>query len=174
MSSSGRDPYGRHRFAVDIGDDGPPMGFTEVRGLSVRVRALAGDDESSDGDGNGSEGGDRWDWGDRLRDVLDAAPPAPRRRTVSPHLTLRRGVTDDRRLWDWLRDWVSGAADPRTVRVFLLDETGDRRRGWRCRDATPTRWQGPELVADRPGVATETLELAHAGVEALDGPIDHA
>lgn len=168
MSAPERDPYGRHRFAVDIGDDGRPLGFTAVRGLSVRVQARA----SGEDDTGGSD--DWWDWGDRIRDVFDAIPPAPRRRTASPHLTLRRGVTDDRRLWDWLRDWVSGTVDPRDVRVFLLDEAGDRRRGWRCLDATPVRWRGPELVADRPGVATEALELAHDGVEAIDAPIDHA
>jgi hypothetical protein len=164
MSAPGRDPYGRHRFAVDIGDDGRPMGFTEVRGLSVRVQARP----AGEGDGDGDGDGDWFDWGDRLRATLGAAPPATGRRTTSPHLTLRRGVTDDRRLWDWLRDWVAGTVDPRDVCVFLLDDAGDRRRGWRCHDATPVRWRGPELVADRPDVATETLELAHHGVEAID------
>lgn len=159
MSAPRRDPYGRHRFAVDIGDDRRPMGFTEVRGLSVRVQARPERDDADD---------DWSDWGDRIRAAIGAPPPAPRRRTASPHLALRRGVTDDRRLWDWLHDWVAGTADPRDVRVFLLDGTGDRRRGWRCRDATPVRWRGPELVADRPGAATETLELVHDGVEAID------
>jgi phage tail-like protein len=151
------DPYLRHRFAVDLGDDRPPLGFAEVTGLSVRVRTEAGDED---------DGPDWLHWRDRPR---GAAIPAPaRRRTASPPLRLRRGVTDDRRLWDWLRDWVDGAATPRTVRVFLLDEAGERARGWRCRAATPVRWAGPELVADRPGVATETLELAHEGIDAID------
>jgi hypothetical protein len=157
------DPYGRHRFDVDIGDDRPPLGFTEISGLSVRVQARpSADDEPNDSP--------NWlDWPDRLERAVDRFPPAPRRRTASPTLTLRRGITDDRRLWDWLQEWVAGTVEPRDVRVFLLDEAGDRARGWRCRDATPVRWAGPELAAGRSAVATETLELTHEGIEAITG-----
>ncbi|WP_251343937.1 phage tail protein [Haloplanus halophilus] len=154
------DPYLRHRFDVDLGDDRPPLGFTEVTGLSVRVQARPAD---------GDEGAPDWfDWLDRPGRALGAAPTPERRRTDSPPLRLRRGVTDDRRLWDWLRDWVDGAVEARDVCVFLLDDAGDRARGWRCRAATPLRWAGPKLAADRPDVATETLELAHEGIDAID------
>jgi phage tail-like protein len=88
---------------------------------------------------------------------------------ASPHLSLRRGVTDDRRLWTWLRDWIEGAIEPRDVSVYLLDASGTRGRGWRCLGATPVRWRGPELVAEGPAVATETLEVVHDGVEAIEG-----
>lgn len=158
------DPYRRHRFDVDIGDDRPPLGFTEVRGLSVRVQARpseeAGNDDAGDAD---------WlDWRDRFGPI-GRVPSVPRRRTASPPLTLRRGITDDRRLWDWLRDWVNGRVERRDVRVYLLDAAGERARGWRCRDATPARWTGPELAADRPAAATETLELVHEGLDAITG-----
>jgi hypothetical protein len=155
------DPYGRHRFDVDIGDDCPPLGFTAVSGLSVRVQA------QSDAEADTDQDADWFDWGDRLGRAVGHVPPAPRRRTTSPSLTLRRGITDDRRLWDWLQDWVAGAVNPRDVCVFLLDATGERSRGWRCVDATPVRWAGPELAADRSAVATETLELAHEGIETI-------
>jgi len=157
-------PYRRHRFDVDIGDDCPPLGFTEVGGLSVRVQARGTDGDDADDPG--------WlDWSDRVGRAVGRAslPPPPRRRTASPPLTLRRGVTDDRRLWDWLQGWVTGRVETRDVRVFLLDGAGERARGWRCRDATPARWSGPELVADRPAAATETLEVAHEGIEAIAG-----
>ncbi|GAB6863131.1 phage tail protein [Haloplanus litoreus] len=160
MSDRPVDPYARHRFAVDLGDDRPPLGFAEVTGLSVRVQAQSADDDPTP----------EWlDWRDHSRRFRGAAPAPTRRRTTSPPLRLRRGVTDDRRLWDWLRDWVDGVVKPRPVRVFLLDEAGDRARGWRCRAVTPVRWEGPALAADRPGVATETLELAHEGIDAIDG-----
>jgi len=166
MTDRPAEPYGRHRFDVDLGDDRPPLGFTEVTGLSVRVQAQSADDTPED---DADQDVDWFDWGDRLGRAVGHVPPAPRRRTTSPTLTLRRGVTDDRRLWDWLQGWVAGAVEPRDVRVFLLDATGERARGWRCRDATPIRWDGPELVADRPGAAIETLELAHDGLEAITG-----
>lgn len=160
------DPYGRHRFDVDIGDDRPPLGFTEISGLSVRVQVRpSADDEADESDDSSN-----WlDWADRLGRTVDRFPSAPRRRTASPTLTLRRGITDDRRLWDWLQEWVAGTVEARDVRVFLLDETGDRARGWRCRDATPVRWAGPELAAGRSTVATETLELTHEGIAAITG-----
>lgn len=173
MSERPADPYVRHRFDVDIGDDRPPLGFTEVSGLSVRVQARAdGADEGTDGRDRGHDAPDWLDLGARLGRAIDRIPPAPDRRVASPTLTLRRGVTDDRRLWDWLDDWVAGRVDPRPVEVFLLDDTGERARGWRCLDAAPVRWSGPELAADRPAPATETLELSHDGIEAIDGRDD--
>jgi hypothetical protein len=155
------DPYRRHRFDVDIGDDRPSLGFTEVRGLSVCVQARPAEEP-------GNDDAAKVDWFD-WRGPFGAVPSPSRRRTASPALTLRRGITDDRRLWDWLRDWVAGRAERRDVRVFLLDAAGERARGWRCRDATPARWTGPELAADRPAAATETLELAHEGIDAITG-----
>ncbi|WP_251330104.1 phage tail protein [Haloplanus pelagicus] len=165
MSDRGADPYGRHRFDVDLGDDRPPLGFTAVTGLSVRVQARPADD------GGGDEPAgtpDRLRWRVRPGRFAGAIPSPSRRRTTSPTLRLRRGVTDDRRLWDWLRGWVDGTAERRDVRVFLLDEAGTRARGWRCLNATPVGWEGPELAADRPAAATETLELAHDGIEAIE------
>jgi len=159
------DPYARHRFDVDIGDDRPPLGFAEVSGLSVQVEARPPTEDESEDERPISP---TWlDWGTHLGRTVGWVPPSPRRRTTSPTLTLRRGVTEDRRLWDWLQRWVAGRVDPRDVCVFLLDSDGDRARGWRCLRATPVRWEGPDLVADPPGVATETLELAHEGVEAI-------
>jgi len=160
------DPYRRHRFDVDIGDDRPPLGFTEVRGLSVRVQARGADVDETETE---TEDAPTWlDWRDRF-DAVGRVPSVPRRRTASPSLTLSRGITDDRRLWDWLRDWVDGRVERRDVRVYLLDGVGERARGWRCRDATPVRWTGPELAAERPAVATETLELVHEGLDAITG-----
>jgi hypothetical protein len=159
-------PYRRHRFAVDIGER-PPLGFTAVRGLAVRVE-VGEEAAGADGTNRTNQSDDPWwDFGDWFDQYRDALPSAERRRTRSPDLELSRGVTDDDRLWDWLQDWVAGTTKPRDVHVVLLDEAGDPARGWRCRAAVPVEWTGPELVADRSGVATETLELAHEGIEPI-------
>jgi len=176
------DPYLGNRFSVEV--DGRIVGgVAEVRGLSVDVEVRAGSDEQPDGqpwaalrDMVGSAGAvaetvrERFDGdgsGAGAVSELDAALAATDRRVSSPHLELTRGVTDSDALWRWLREWVEGEAEPRDVRVFLLDGEGNRARGWRCPRATPTRWSGPELIADRNAVATETLELAHDGLEAI-------
>lgn len=158
MRTRGTDPYPAHRFRVSC-DELPELGFTEVRGLSVSV--AVGDAEAP--------AVDRLDWRD-LRSRPDRPTeeiPSSRRETRSPTLELRRGVTDDQSLWTWLQSWVAGEAEPQDVYVCLLDDEGRPVRGWVCRAATPARWVGPDLVADRAAVATETLELVHEGIEAV-------
>lgn len=99
----------------------------------------------------------------------ESNPPPDQRRGEYPLLKLTRGVTDSRELETWLADWIKGTAEERDVRIFLLDMEGNEARGWHCRGAVPIRWSGPELIADRSGVATETLALAHAGITPLSG-----
>lgn len=182
MSPDNRsDPYTSHRFTVEV-DDLVVGGFAEVRGLSMSVEVR---DEESDATGweawrdvvgqpTGNVGAalrERFgdvEWGESIASDVGAVIPSTNRRTTSPHLELRRGATDSRALWDWLQGWVDGEVEPRDVRVFLLDGAGNEARGWVCRDATPTRWSGPDLVADRNAVAMETLELAHDGLELLN------
>lgn len=154
------DPLGVHRFEVDLGPDGT-VGFSAVRGLSVSVEI-----QSAEEDDDGHDAVDSWwplsEWFDQYREYL----PAPvRRRTQSPTLELRRGVTADTTLWDWLQDWVAGRTEQRDVHVVLNDTGGQPVRAWLCRGARPVEWTGPELVATRSQVATETLELAHDGIE---------
>lgn len=164
------EPYRSHRFEVAIGD-WDPIGFSEVHGLAVDVGVRS----ESDVEDDAADGFDLDDWIDPGewpwpggRGRRDREPPAPQRRTESPPLELTRGVTDDRRLEAWVTEWVEGAVKPRDVGVWLLDAAGERARGWLCVRATPVRWRGPDLVADRSGVATETLELAHEGVEPIE------
>ncbi len=98
----------------------------------------------------------------------ESNPPPAQRRGEYPLLELTRGVTDSRELETWLANWIEGTAAERDVRIFLLDTEGSEARGWHCRGAVPIRWSGPELLADRSGVATETLALAHAGISPLN------
>ncbi|WP_281195337.1 phage tail protein [Halorubrum sp. F4] len=151
------DPYPNHRFVVEIDAIGA-VGFSEVRGISARVD----DDPEADGslwrrllerDASWGGGG------------LEAAgSEVTHRSQESPRLELRRGVTDRTELWEWFREWTDGRGTVRTARVTLLDEHGDPARAWRCERARPVRWDGPTLSAVGSGVATETFELAHAGI----------
>lgn len=170
MSAMARaDPYGNHRFLVEV--DGLVVGgFSEVRGLSARVRERSDDVSSYDRAGTWLDSFGLGSLAERLnqRGRRSSATSSASRETTSPNLELRRGVTDDTTLWDWFRDWIDGDADPRTVRVFLLDDTGAEVRGWECTSATPVRWSGPDLVATRADVATVTLELSYDEIGAVD------
>lgn len=157
------DPLERHRFVVDA-DGLAATGFSEVKGLEVAV------EDGSSRDDSGAGGW--WNWRRRLR-RLTGVRVAPDTATSSPNLELRRGVTDDPLLWDWLRAWTAGEAGARDLDVYLLDADGEPAVGWTCSAARPVKWTGPTLRADTPGVAVETLELAHDGItEAAGEPGD--
>jgi phage tail-like protein len=89
------------------------------------------------------------------------------RDAVSSPLVLTRGVGRETRLRDWFDDRVAETLGRRNVRVSLLDRGGLRAVRWSRVRAYPTRLTGPQLRADRWGVATESLELAYNGVEQL-------
>lgn len=166
MRERDADPCSAHRFRVSC-DYLPDLGFSEVRGLSVDVVATDADGVEATDPDERSSGRRTWrDWREWIGPPVDRPRPG-HRGTRSPPLELRRGVTDERALWTWLQEWVAGDVGPQDVLVCLLDARGDPVRGWTCRGATPVVWTGPDLVADRVSVATETLELAHDGIDAV-------
>lgn len=166
------DPYPANRFTVEVDDLGS-VGCSEVRGLALAVDPDAAEAESVTADAPRTRSRDRGflgtrGLGDRIsRSVAAATEELRPRPTTAPTLELRRGVTDDRTLWDWMDGWVRKRVEPRTVRVYLLDRRGDPARGWGFEAAVPVAWSGPELLAGRDATAVETLELAHDGISAI-------
>jgi len=80
------------------------------------------------------------------------------------NLVLKRGVTAQTALVKWFRD-VQSKPTLSTVTVTLLDFTGERARVWAFKEAYPVKWAGPNLNAGSDSAATETLEIAHGGME---------
>lgn len=82
-----------------------------------------------------------------------------------PTVTLRRGVTRCRKLFQWRQNILGRKSDFRTVEIQLLDEPGgsivDR---WTLRHCWPRRWTGPSLDALCEDVAYEELELYYLRV----------
>ena len=85
--------------------------------------------------------------------------------TKYSNIVLRRGVTDDRELYDWHRRIVQGDIERKNGSVVLLDRRGQEVARWNFFRAWPSKWDGPDLNAEGSDVAIETLELAHEGVE---------
>lgn len=91
-----------------------------------------------------------------------------------PNLVLRRGVTDDRALWDWWADVIthsytltrgSARPSPRRNGVILLDGFDHQAiAAWFFSNALPERLSGPALAARSNEIAIETLELSHEGL----------
>lgn len=190
---SGTNPYRSHRFVVEV-DGLVSAGFAEVEGLAVTAGVFADPDDvpdepPEDESGQPRPGGifgalsdaaadfaeglnwidpDHWPGIVNWTEPGKSNPPPRQRRAEFPLLTLRRGVTDSPALETWVSKWIAGVDDQRSVRILLLDTDGREARGWKCRAAVPVRWSGPTLRADRTGVAMESIELAHAGITALD------
>jgi phage tail-like protein len=142
MATSKRnDPYGRFNFLLEI-DGVATAGFTEVSGLSTETSVI-----------EYREGSDR----------------SPSRKlpgiTKYSNITLKRGITKDRSLWQWHKTVMDGATQRKNGSVVLLDESRQEVARWNFHDAWPCKWEGSSLDAKSSDVAIETLELAHEGFE---------
>jgi phage tail-like protein len=80
-----------------------------------------------------------------------------------PNLLLSRGVTSETGLLDWMLESEDPKRRP-TATVELLDELGRVQRAWCFSGAFPVRWVGPTLGERTGEVASESLEIAHAGL----------
>lgn len=90
-----------------------------------------------------------------------------------PNITLKRGVTQNDALLDWLNKSsgeqfaASGNKLSRsTAAITLLGPSAKRLRAWEFTGAFPIRWKGPSFAADSNDWATEELEITHHGFRA--------
>ena len=133
--SSRNDPYKNFNFRVEI--SGVAIaGFAECSGLRIEVDVI-----------EYREGGD----------------PSPVRKLPGlskvGDITLKRGITASRELYDWINAIGNGAADRRSGSFILQDD--DRRDvvRWNFTEAFPRKLEGPNLDAKGNDVAIESLTL---------------
>ncbi len=145
MATYRDDPYPEFNFLVTvegIGDDGARAGFAEVSGLGVSVEVIEYR--------NGNE------------DITVRKIPGLKKFT---DVTLKRGVTGDLALWDWIRTAMNGQVQRRNVTINLLNEARETVLQWRLRRAWPSKYTGPSLRAGTSDVAMESLEICHEGLD---------
>ncbi len=136
------DPYGSFNFLVEI-DGITRAAFHEASGFESAIDII-----------EHREGGENT----TLRKI-----PAITKYT---NITLKWGVTDDRELYEWHRQWVKGASNTRkNGSIILLDRQGNEKMRWNFYNAWPAKWTGPSFSAEGTEIAIETLELAHEGIE---------
>ncbi len=134
------DPVGELRFQVDL--PGVNIGrFRECSGLAAEIEVK-----------DYNEGG-----------VNDRVHKLPTRMKY-PNLVLKRGVTFEDALLKWLYK-TQAEAQRIAVTVSLVGPDGRPVRSWSFADAFPVKWAGPSLNAGSNQVATETLEIVHAGLQ---------
>lgn len=79
------------------------------------------------------------------------------------NLILKRGLTSDLSLWNWMQQTLDGQVSRRNMSVVLLNEAKESVLRFNLRDAWPVRWSGPNLNGEANDVAIETLEITHEG-----------
>jgi phage tail-like protein len=82
------------------------------------------------------------------------------------NVVLKRGVTHQRALLDWFNSTRQQGIEAKwgEVTVTLMGPGGESVQTWSFKEAYPVKWIGPTLNASSNAIATETLEIAHAGM----------
>ena len=135
-----QDPYTSFNFLVEI-EGIISAGFSDISGLKIETEVE-----------EFREGG--------VNNYVHKLPKL----TKYGNLTLKHGMTDQDKLWNWYKDVIRGKINRTNVTIFLQDITGKTLMHWEFSNAYPVKWTGPELKADSNTVAFETLELAHNGL----------
>jgi len=118
-------------------------GFSECSGLEASVEVM-----------EYKEGG-----------VNDYVHKFPTRASFA-NITLKQGViyiADD--LWSWHHDFVKGTGSRKDGLIVLLNESRAPAKVWKFRRGIPLKWVGPSLNATQSGVAIESLEISHEGLQ---------
>jgi len=136
------DPLRGFKFKVQI-DGLQNMGFREVSGLDAANDAV----DYREGDG------------DTIRKLAGLQKFS--------NITLKRGITNDQRLWKWRQDIMDGKIQGarKHGQIILLDDEGKETAEWTFTDGWPTKWTGPTFNATANEVAIDTLEITHEGLK---------
>ena len=129
------DPYRKFNFRVEI-EDIPSADFLSVEGIEALTDVI-----------HYREGGEN---------------PQPRKLPglhKYSNITLKRGVTANRDLWDWRKTVLDGRTERRNGSIIILDE--DREEVFRINffNAWPCGWKVGSLDALESEVLIEELEL---------------
>jgi phage tail-like protein len=139
-TGSRNDPYAAFNFLVEI-DGVTVAGFSEVGGLTTEsdiVEYRTGAEDFT------------------VRKLTGLKK--------FPNITLKRGFTDSKELWDWRKKVLDGKTERQSGSVVLLNEARQPSLRWNFREGWPSKWEGPALNAKNNEVAIESMEIAHEGL----------
>ena len=81
-------------------------------------------------------------------------------------ISLKRGLVRDQSLFDWYRAGLTQSLGARRDGcVVMMSPAGAAVMAWQFRAGIAAKWTGPDLNAMTAGVAVESLEIAHHGLE---------
>lgn len=142
MAGTGQrdDPFAAFNFLIDI--DGYKAGFSEISGLDLTTDPIEYR--------NGNE------------DIRVRKLPGLKKFS---NITLKRGYTADKGLWQWRLEVMNGKTKRRAGSITLLNEERKPVMEWTFKEGWPSKWSGPAFNAKNNEVAIETLEIVCESIE---------
>jgi phage tail-like protein len=134
------DPYSAFNFILEI-DGVDAAGFSECSGLTTETDIVEYR--------NGNE------------DITVRKLPGLKKFT---NITLKRGFTQSKDLWDWRKTVLDGKTERKGGAIVLLDEAREEALRWTFREGWLSKWEGPTFNAKNNETAVESLEIAVEGL----------
>lgn len=130
------DPYAQYNFILEV-DGLTVAGFAEVGGLTMEQDII------------------------EYREGSDTATvrKLPGLRKYG-NITLKRGYTQNRELWEWRKTTIDGVTERKAGAVILRDEAGEPQLRWEFREGWISKYEGPALKATANEAAMESIEIA--------------
>jgi len=130
------DPYAQYNFILEI-DGLTAAGFTEVGGLTFEQDII------------------------EYREGADTATvrKMPGLRKYA-NITLSRGYTQSRELWEWRKTTIDGQTQRKSGAIILRDEAGEPALRWEFSEGWLPKYEGPALNSTANEAAMEKIEIA--------------
>jgi phage tail-like protein len=130
------DPYAQFNFLLEI-EGTTAAGFTEVGGLSAESDMI---------------------------EYREGSEPARMRKLPAlfkfSNITLKRGYTQNRELWEWRKTTLDGATERKQGAIILLDEARNPVLRWEFFEGWISKYEGPALNSTANEAAVESIEIA--------------
>lgn len=138
------DPYAQFNFLLEI-EGTAAAGFTEVSGINAESDII---------------------------EYREGSEPARVRKLPALYkfgnITLKRGYTQSRDLWNWRKTTLDGATERKQGAIILLDEAREPQLRWEFREAWVSKYEGPALNATANEAAIESIEIAVEDVRLVE------
>lgn len=141
MANDRDDPYAQFNFLVELGNE-PAAGFTEASGLTAES--------------------------DVIEYRLSSDQPTVRKLPgllKYGNITLKRGYTKDKTLWEWRKTTLDGQTERRDGAIILQDEARQEVMRWTFIEGWISKYEGASLNSTSNEVAIESIEIAHEGLK---------
>ena len=136
-----KDPFRGYNFRIEL-EKTPVAAFRECSGLSLTTDAV--------------------DYREGTDQPLSVRKLTGLRKYTN--ITLKRGYTDNKDLWNWYKNILNGVTDRRNGAIVLQDEQHNDVLRWEFENGWICKWEGPTLNATGNDVAIENIEICHEGV----------